>query len=210
METVASNRRVRRIYERWAWMYDAFTAATEKKSLSRALALAGLKDGEAVLEIAVGTGFAFGEILRANPSGRNVGIDLTDAMLGRARKKALATGIAFELSIGDARSLAFEDGAFDMVWNANMLGLVPEESFAAILGEMFRVLRPGGRLVLVTMVRPKGAIANAFYQVVPIWFGGWRDIGIEPFVARAGFEVVAREVVTQLGVPSEILIAQKP
>jgi ubiquinone/menaquinone biosynthesis C-methylase UbiE len=111
------------------------------------------------------TGVVFRELLRRNPSGRNVGIDLTEAMLARARRKAEASGVPFELSVGDARTLSFADDGFDLVVNNNMLGLLPEAVVADVRGEMLRVLRPGGRLVVVIMRRPTPRVADWIYRV---------------------------------------------
>jgi len=202
--------RVRAIYSRWAFAYDAFTWLTERSSLRDALDMSALRDGEAFLEVAVGTGVAFRDAVRRNPRGRNVGVDLTEAMLRRARAKATRTGVPFELTIGDARSLPFAAETFDVVMNNNMLGLVPDADLEPIIGEMARVLRKGGRLVVVTMMRPHATLPRWFYEVVPNLLGGWRDVVIEPVVAASGLHVAERRVVTQLGVPSEILVARKP
>jgi len=197
------------LYSRVAAIYDAWTWFTETKSLHAALERARIRDGEAVLEVAVGTGIAFREILKRNPSGRNVGIDLTASMLRRARQKAERIGVPHELLVADARSLSFEDKSFDVVVNNNMLGLLPQADLAPILSEMSRVLRPGGRLVIVTMMRPATRFADWIYRVGAEWLGGWRAVDIEPLVGDAGFESVSREVVMQLGIPSEVLIARK-
>ncbi len=205
-----SGEEIEAIYDRWAFVYDTFTWLTEGRSLRRALDLLEIRDGESLLEIAVGTGVAFRDAILKNPSGTNVGIDLTEAMLKRARKKAARTGVAHELLIADARALSFSDASFDVVMSFNMLGLIPESEIAAILREMFRVLRPGGRASFVTMRRPEKKIAEAFYDVVVIRLGGWRDIDIAPFVRAVGFEIAEKCVVTQRGVPSEVLLAKKP
>jgi ubiquinone/menaquinone biosynthesis C-methylase UbiE len=198
-----------RLYSRVARVYDAWTFFTESRSLRLALDSVAIRDGESVLEVAVGTGVTFREILRRNARGRNVGIDLTEAMLRRARRKAEDSGANFELRQADARSLPFPDAAFDVVVNANMLGVVPESMFDAILSEMFRVLRPGGRVVIVTMMRPRSRLSSMVYRVGAIWLGGWRDVDVEPFVRRAGFDAIRRHTVEQLGIPSEILTAMK-
>ena len=202
-------RSVHEIYTRWAFAYDAFTCLTETRSLEAALSGSAVRDGEAVLEVAVGTGAAFAELLARNPSGRNVGIDLTEAMLRRARQKAERTRVPHELAIGDARALCFETGAFDVVINNNMFGLLPEAEFVPILTELARVLRPGGRLAIVTMGRPSRRLAAWLYDLVPVWFGGWREIELAPFVLTAGLELVDRRTVEQLGIPSEVLLAHK-
>ena len=79
-------------YRRIAALYDAWARLTESRARDRCLELAAIRDGESVLEVAVGTGLAFEKIIEANPSGRNEGIDLTDAMLARADARARKTG----------------------------------------------------------------------------------------------------------------------
>ena len=197
-------------YSRLAFIYDTWTWMTERKSLYAAVSHAAIRNGEWVLEVGVGTGLVFREVLLRNPSGRNVGIDLTEAMLRRARHKAEGTGVPFVLEIGDARTLAFDDSTFDLVLSNNMFGLMSRNDIGPVLKEMLRVLRPGGRLVLVTMARPDQRLSKWIYQVGANWLGGWSDVQLEPFVWAARFEKVMREVVSQLGIPSEILIAQRP
>jgi ubiquinone/menaquinone biosynthesis C-methylase UbiE len=72
---------------------------TESKARDRCLEIAAIQDGESVLEVAVGTGLAFERILKANPSGRNEGIDLTEAMLNRAEKRAASAGFRTTISM---------------------------------------------------------------------------------------------------------------
>jgi ubiquinone/menaquinone biosynthesis C-methylase UbiE len=198
------------MYSRVAGVYDAWTHFTERRSLEAALDESGIRDGDAVLEVAVGTGVAFLEILRRNPSGRNVGVDLTEPMLRRARRKAEQSGVRCELLQADARALPFGDGTFDVVMNNNMLGVVHHEMVARMLSEMLRVLRPGGRLVVVTMKRPRGALSELVYRVGAVWLGGWRDIEVEPSVRGLGFANVRVRIVMQLGIPSEVLVAEAP
>lgn len=197
-------------YTALASLYDAWTWATERRSLDAALARAAPRDGEDVLEVAVGTGLLFARLLRANRTGRTVGVDLTPAMLRRARRKAARTGVAHELVVGDARRLAFADASFDLVVNNNMLGLVPPAEVAPIVRELARVVRPGGRVVLVTMTRPRRAVAGAIYELGACRLGGWHDVDVAPAVRAAGLAIAHREVVTQLGIPSEILVATAP
>jgi ubiquinone/menaquinone biosynthesis C-methylase UbiE len=197
-------------YTKLAGIYDAWTWLTESKSLDAALQRAAIRDGEAVLEVAVGTGLLFREILRRNRTGHNAGVDITEAMLLRARRKAASVGAPFELTVQDARALSFANATFDLVVNNNMLGLLPERDVAPILSEMLRVLRPGGRLLVVTMMRPGRRLPELVYRIGAVWLGGWHDVSVEPLVAAAGFEVMHTEIVTQLGIPSQVLSARRP
>jgi ubiquinone/menaquinone biosynthesis C-methylase UbiE len=201
------------VYTRVAPVYDLWAAATESRARRRTLELAGIRDGERVLEIAVGTGAAFAEVLRRNRGGENVGIDLTPAMLARARRKAEATGVPFTLQVGDAGALDFADGRFDLVLNAYMFDLFPEDAFAGVLAEMRRVLRPGGRLVLCNMARGRRLshrVYETIYRLRPALLGGCRGVAVRPHMEAVGFEVVHEEYVAQLGFPSEILVARRP
>ena len=183
---------------------------TERASLQAALSQAAIADGEAVLEVAVGTGFVFCELLIRNPSGRNVGIDLTEAMLRRTRRKAERTGVPFVLETGDARALRFEGATFDVVLCNNMFGLLPAADVEPVLREMLRVLRPGGRLVLATMSCPARRVSGWIYTLGAKRLGAWRDVQLEPFVKVVGFMNVRSEMAHQLGIPTEIVVAQKP
>ncbi len=203
------------VYTRLAPMYDLWAGLTEARARRACLERAHVRDGESVLEVAVGTGLTFAEILRANPSGRNVGIDLTPAMLERARSRIarLPGGDRAELSVGDAYALPFPDATFDLVVNNYMFDLLPEDDFATVLAGFRRVLRPGGRLVLVNMTRGEG-LAQRFYdwvyQVRPALIGGCRGVFLEPHLRAAGLERIERGTVMQWGFSSEVLSATAP
>jgi ubiquinone/menaquinone biosynthesis C-methylase UbiE len=132
-------RRIASLYDAWAWL-------TESRARKRCLELAAIQDGESVLEVAVGTGLAFERILEVNPSGRNEGIDLTDAMLARAERRAAQAGHTnYRLRVGDAYALDFAEDSFDVLINNYMFDLLPEPDFPRVLGEFRRVLRACGR-----------------------------------------------------------------
>jgi ubiquinone/menaquinone biosynthesis C-methylase UbiE len=205
-----STEQIATIYTRLAAVYGAWTWMLERESLQRALTLAAIADGESVLEVAVGSGYVFREILRRNASGRTVGIDLTDAMLRHTRCKAERTGVPFVLQQGDARNLPFEDASFDLVLSNNMLGLLPHADAERAVREMVRVLRPGGRMVLVTMVLPRRRVPRWLYRWGAMRLGAWTEVAVESIVRACGIADVQRDVVTQLGFPSEVLCARKP
>src|SRR5512137_980496 len=125
---------VNAVYQGVAPIYDLWGALTETKARTRCLEWADIHDGEAVLEVAVGTGLTFAEILKRNPTGRNEGVDLTPAMLERARHRAAATGAQnYRLSVGDAYALEYADATFDVVVNNFLFDLLPEQDFATVL-----------------------------------------------------------------------------
>ena len=207
-------KQIPQVYAGVASVYDIWGKLTETKAQRRCLELAAIRDGEAVLEVAVGTGLTFQHILQQNPSGRNEGIDLTEAMLAQARQKAKQTPASnYRLRLGDAYSLDFPDDSFDLVINNYMFDLLPEEDFATILAEFNRVLRPGGRLVLVNMAqngRWYNKIWDTVYRIQPSLLGGCRAVSLLADVQAAGFQQTSREFISQMTFPSEVVYGLKP
>lgn len=111
---------------------------------------AELADGHRVLEIGCGTGNLSVRIKRAHPAVEVTGSDPDPLALKRAQRKAeRMTGIRFER--GYAQELPYADGAFDRVLSSMMLHHLGSEAKTAAAAEIFRVLRPGGRLHVVDM-----------------------------------------------------------
>ena len=196
-------RKIARIYDLWAWL-------TEGKARDRCLTLAAIRDGEDVLEVAVGTGLAFEKILAANPSGRNEGIDLTEAMLIRAASRAAKSGSRnYRLEVGDAYDLDFADNSFDVVVNNYMFDLLPQQDFPKVLEEFKRVLRPGGRLAIVNMAKGErwyNGIWERIYRINPALLGGCRGVSLLSQIEACGFKQTRREYISELTFPSEIVI----
>lgn len=115
-------------------------------------AIAAIIAGETILDIGCGAGM---DLLlaarRAGPTGRAIGIDMTEAMRDRARASAAAAGLRnVEVYRADATALPFPDASVDVIISNGVLNLVPEKDKA--FAEIRRVLRPGGRLQLADIV----------------------------------------------------------
>ena len=170
---------VRRLFDDTAADYDrierVLALGTGARYRRDALRRAGLGDGARVLDVGIGTGLVAREALGLiGPAGRLVGVDPSPGMMSRVRvPDAQATQI--ELRAGRAEALPCEDAAFDFVAMGYALRHVADA--AAAFAEFHRVLRPGGRLLVLEITRADGRIGNALLK------GYMRTV--VPLVARA-------------------------
>jgi demethylmenaquinone methyltransferase/2-methoxy-6-polyprenyl-1,4-benzoquinol methylase len=116
-------------------------------------------------------------------------------MLTQAQAKLETLGLIkrVELRQGNACELPYPDGTFDVVYNGYMFDLIPLDGFLPILQEMARVLKPGGKLVLVNMSKPDER--KTFFE--KIYERGWaimpcRPVLMSPYLPAAGFTDVQR------------------
>ncbi len=139
----------RAIYGLWAPVYDNVFDGLYRHGRERVVELLALRPGEQLLIPGVGTGL---DLARIPPGVEVLGIDISPAMLRRARSKAGA-GVRQELM--DAQRLALPDSSFDAVLASLILSVVPDG--AAAMREAWRVLRPGGRLAIFDKFLPDEA-----------------------------------------------------
>ena len=219
IESVGEADQVRRYYDRKSRHYDDLLEPLERRARLLGLDRAGIKPLDRVLEVAVGTGATLVEIARRLDPGNVVqGVDLSPGMLQRAREKAQTAGLRnIELRGGDARRLPFPDETFDVLYNSYMLDLIHLADMPAVLGEFQRVLRPGGRMVLVNLSKrhpDRVTVLERLYRwlperMVPRLVGLCRPVAMADQVAAAGFEEVSRQYLPGLW-SSEIVLARKP
>ncbi len=180
----------------------------------RAHELAGVRDGERVLEIGVGTGLSFRRLLTANPSGVTDGIDRSPVMLKQVRRRAaLFPPASYSLNEGDARSLPYPPGTFDIVLAGYVLDLLPEPDRFRVLQETERVLKPGGRLVAFHMTvgsEWQHRFWDRLGRMHPLLLGGSHAIFAAPLMERARLVVGSRETIERFGLLTEIVCAHAP
>lgn len=136
-----------------------------------AVRAAGVGEGEVVLDVACGTGDLTEAFAARSPAAEVIGLDFTPEMLDIARFKLLRrpTAVAGRIryDLGDAQELPFEDSSVDVVSIA--FGIRNVQSPERALAEFARVLRPGGRLVILEFDRPRFAPIRWFNN----WYAGW-------------------------------------
>jgi len=213
LEARYNHEEIVRKYNWIAPIYDLFGILMESKAHQRAIDMAAIKNGEKILEVAFGTGLNFVEILKRNLQGWVNGIDVSMKMLERARKRISKTGQKnYTLYLCDCRHLPFEDGTFDILMTQYLLDILPVEDFTPILLEFRRVLKDGGRIVLVNMTKGErwfNKIYEEIYKLKPPLLAGSRGVMAQPFLEEIGFKEFQREFVSQLGFPSEVVLGVK-
>jgi SAM-dependent methyltransferase len=159
-------------------------------------AVAALEAGQTILDLGSGAGFdALLAARTVGPSGRVIGIDMTDAMLARARANAAKAGFAnVEFHKGDIEALPLDDDSVDVALSNCVLNLCPDKDKA--FREIYRVLKRGGRLAVSDMawtVEPDPSVRRDIEAVVGCVGGA---LVLDDYVARlehAGFRSVLVE-----------------
>lgn len=132
--------------------------------------LGPIEEGSVVTDIGCGAGMDLLLAAKAvGPRGRAIGVDMTEAMAEKARSAARTLGLEnVEVRIGDAMSLPLEDASVDVVLSNGVLNLTPDKSVA--FGEVFRVLRPGGRFFYADILVGH-ELSESVRRDVDLWTG---------------------------------------
>jgi len=205
---------IQKNYRKVVWFYNFWSLLTESKAAKKIIELAEITEGESILEVACGTGVVFEQIIRLNPDGNNVGIDLSLDMLEKAKKRLKRVNLSnYEIKEGNALSLDFEDDSFELVVNNFMVDLMPVETFDKIASEFYRVIKPGGRVVISTFSFGKKKINKVWFliaKILPNLLTGCRPVSFSQYLEDAGFVIEEKIELSQNTFPSEVIKARKP
>ena len=190
---------VRAMFDRIAGVYDlmntAMTAGLHHRWRTRAADLARVGPGARVLDVATGTGDLAIELARrVSPSGEVIGSDFAEGMLDRARTKVAAIdgdGVRPRFEWADAMRLPNADDTFDAATVG--FGARNFDDLAVGLAEMTRVVRPGGRVVVLEITTPTRPPLSIFYR---LWFDR-----IVPALGRVAGVALAATARLRGGVP---------
>jgi demethylmenaquinone methyltransferase/2-methoxy-6-polyprenyl-1,4-benzoquinol methylase len=213
-----TSKKAQRLYDFLSPFYEYITRY-ENIVKDKGLKVAEIKHGSIVLDAAVGTGQTLlASSQHIGKDGIICGIDLSLKMLKTSRKRvqeASSTPHVY-LTLGDARQLPYQEEVFDVVFNSYMLDLIDTPEILHVLTEFKRVLKPGGRLVIVSLSKGDRWHSNMklyewIYSKCPTLLGGCRPIFSRPFIEELGFQNINREfVLVGRVMPSEIVWGDKP
>jgi ubiquinone/menaquinone biosynthesis C-methylase UbiE len=204
----------RRAYDLMADLYPLSTFFFHSRAHQRAVELADIEDGTRVLEVATGSGEMFERLLRANPSGSTVGVDLSPKMAARTQRHAVRDfpEVRAHCQAVDARHMPFRDGSFDTVVCCYLLELLAADDILTAISEFHRILSPTGKLALV-LIGQNTEFFNRLYKVVtkvaPAFWGRQVEARVPELVEAADFRITRTQLVKQSGYPSRVLIARK-
>ena len=189
---VEEDLRIRKEMEKIVPTYDAYmrkiTLGRERTLRERTITLAGVKPGEAVLEVGCGTGtLTLAAKRRAGPSGRVCGIDLIPAMIEKSRQKAREANQDISFQQGSIEDLPYPDNQFDVVMCSFMIFHMSDGVRSKGIQEIFRVLKPGGRLFLIDLTLPPYPVSRFFAKRILSWVGQDDLHELLPLMETSGF-----------------------
>jgi ubiquinone/menaquinone biosynthesis C-methylase UbiE len=167
LRVLQSKSETKAFYDKIAKVYDILSEHSERPVREAGLRLLAAVSGEHILEIGFGTGHILVELANSVwPGGKVFGIDLSENMLAHAKDLLTGKGLMdrVTLNCGDAESLPYGDESMDGIFMCFTLELFDTPDIPKVLAECMRVLRPGGRVVVVAVSKEgkQGVILRAF------------------------------------------------
>jgi ubiquinone/menaquinone biosynthesis C-methylase UbiE len=201
-------------YDRLSRWYDLLAARSERESREAGLRLLGVREGERALEVGPGTGQGLVSLARSTGrSGRVCGVDLSLGMIQRASRRVRRAGLADRVALlrGDATRLPLRSGTFDAAFTAFTLEQFDTPEIPVVLAECCRVLRPEGRLAVVSLTK-RACLMTRLYEVAHRLFPVYvdcRPIYVQRSMEEAGFHTRGATEVSMWGMPVEIVVGGK-
>ena len=199
-------------YSNLSKFYD-WLASSEKRFIRLGLALLDPQPGERILEIGFGTGYAQQNIAQSVKNGLSAGLDISIGMGRVAQRRLSRAGLLDQVDLvrSDTLPIPFQEGVFDGVYTSFTLELFDSPLIPEVLDEIHRVLKPGGRLVVVSLSKDRqlgliGRIYESFHDRFPKW-ADCRPIPARHLIEEGGFEIQESYVYKMWGIPVIIILA---
>jgi phosphatidylethanolamine/phosphatidyl-N-methylethanolamine N-methyltransferase len=192
--TAVENAFVERVYEKLSKVYDLIFGPTLHPGRLVALERMGIKPGDRILEVGVGTGIN----TSLYPAHCQVtGVDLSSSMLDKARERVAREGHRHvRLLEMDAQNLTFADDSFDIVYAPYLVSVVPDP--VQVAREMRRVCKPGGKIIILNHFRSTNPILSRLERAISpftVHIGFKSDLDLEAFLAQAELKPISIEKV---------------
>jgi ubiquinone/menaquinone biosynthesis C-methylase UbiE len=205
--------RTRRVYDAIAKIYPLSTYFFHSKAHAYTLRNSGIRNGDRVLEIAIGSGEMFRKLVEANPGGVTIGLDLAPNMAAYSQQRIRKQwpNAAAHCGAVDVRNLPFPDASFDSIVCCYLVELLGHEDIYKTLAEVQRVLRPGGRFSLVVIGQNK-RVFRTMYQLgasmARAFWGRLVESEVPEMLEQSGLRVVDDHYLRQGYYPSRVLISE--
>ena len=201
-------------YNRMSRWYDMMAGSSEKKYRDIGLEKLNAQPGEHILEIGYGTGHCVQALATAvTETGQICGIDISEGMNQIAQERIDTAGLSdnVDLQVGDAAALPFSPESFDAVFMSFTLELFDTPEIPHVLAQCHTVLRPGGRIVIVSLIKKPSKAVNIyewFHEKMPTAVD-CRPIYAQTDLTAAGFTIQDVKALSMWGLPVEIILAVK-
>jgi demethylmenaquinone methyltransferase/2-methoxy-6-polyprenyl-1,4-benzoquinol methylase/phosphoethanolamine N-methyltransferase len=192
----------------WASFYDTvvwlLSFGKGRAMRNATIKLAQIKPGDSVLDVGCGTGdLAMVAKSLAGPTGEVVGADASPKMIDVARRKASRIGVDVTFQVDLIEKISFPDDYFDIVMSSLVMHHLPDDLKHEGLAEIYRVTKPGGRVLVVDMESsPGGSLGQRLSDLMIQVHGGHKAMGdnvkkLIPIVEAAGFKSVDTGVINR-------------
>ncbi len=206
----------RQAYNRLSSVYDLLAGSSETPLTKLGIEMLAVSPGERVLEIGCGTGEALAIFARlVGEASRVCGIDLSPGMIHQARVRLRKKGLADRIRLveGDGTYLPYCENCSDVIFLSFTLELFDTAEIPIVLAECKRVLRPGGRLGVVSLLSPEHPswivrLYEWFHAHLPTYVD-CRPINADELIRAAGFSIEKTMTKSMWGLPVQSLVARK-